>query len=246
MSEQQQDALSIFSSNEDYAKTKELADKTSDEQQGHAIATPGTYRVKVKSMMSKKEGNRTWPSFSISDRDNTKGDLILNLLFECVDGTDAVQPGDTIFAKVFVAKDAGADEKKKANTIKYAKPVLHVLLGKKKTVSYDNAFLGANFTAGFDETGKVVRDHMMKDEIMVVVEERYNETTRKRYYDIKNYRMPNDTVTEKEKSVSVKSHAAVTDGAVSEIANSKGPLQQDPGLSTNSSEEFDVPPTEDA
>jgi hypothetical protein len=249
MSQDQQDALSIFSASEDYANTKALADKTSEEQQGSFISVPGTYRVKVKSMMSSKENKKTWPSFSISDRDSTKGDFVLNLLFECVDGTEAVAVGDTIFSNIIVAKDAGADQKKKWNTIKYAKPILHVLLGKKKTVSYENAFLAANFTAGFDDSGKVIRDHMMKDEIMIVVEENYSETTKKRYCNIKNYRMPNDNAETKEHSISIRSHTAVTDGAISEIANSKGNLKRSEGLNMGS-EDFEVPPetppTEDA
>ena len=215
------DALDIFSqSQSDSQKSAAEAalNNASADAKGKSIDIPGTYRVRTKSVNTKKG---VWPRFEISDQPKTKGDLVLKLLLECVDGTGVVAKGDTIFHNIYVKKGAGATDEKIRNTASYAKPQLCALTGR-KDMRFSDADLRSFFTVDVDAQGKITRQHKMTAEVMVVCENSVSPTTGKSYFSIKSMR----PAAEGDHSISVKSSAPVSDGALaSEIRSSQGELK---------------------
>lgn len=216
------DALSQFTqsqSEEQRSQAQKAMNDASGEGRGSQINVPGTYRMRAKTVIGKD--GKVWPRFEISDVPKTKGDLVLKVILECVDSTEVVAKGDIAFINVYVMKGAGATEEKIRNTASFAKPILVALTGK-KDIQFTNAFLSEHFSVDVGSDKKVARTHKMNQDVMVVLESSVNQTTGKPYFGMKSLR----AAAADDKSRSVKSMAAVTDGALAgDIKSGQGELR---------------------
>lgn len=219
------DALSQFTQSQtqdQQSKAEKAMNDASSEGKSKTIDVAGTYRMRVKTVVSPKG---VWPRFEISTRPKTDGDLVLNILLECVDGTPAVNRGDTFFVNVYVKKAPGATDEKIRNTASFCKPILCALTGR-KDIPFTDDFLREYFSVDIDDQGKITRMHKMNSDVMVVIEKGRNPTTGKEVLGHKNIR----AALEGEVSKSVKNSDPVTAGAVlekgKEIQASQGEMKK--------------------
>ena len=225
------DVLSAFAGNlspEEQAARDNAIDHASADGKGKIIDIPGTYRMQPMKVMFGKEG-RVWPRFFLSDQPKTMNDLKLDIALSCVDGSfddnknPVVNKGDIFFITLTIKKGPGADMKKIENTAAYAKPVLCALSGS-KDAKFTDEFLRNYFTVDIKDK-EVVRDHKMTHDVMVVLANSVDKATGKSYFNGNIIRPAKDD----DKSMSVKSFAAVTDGAVAaagkEVSESRGDLK---------------------
>lgn len=210
--------LDFFNDEENVSAAQDAMNSASSESKGSKIEVPGTYRGRVKVLISKKnDTTKVWPSFTISDKPKSKGAVQLNLVFEVVDGTSSVPKGSTTFYTLTMAQPKTASEEKIKNTASFAKPVLCTLTGAKE-IQFTNAFLIEHFTVDTKED-KVIRDHKMNKEFMFVMD--YSGE----YLNVKNIRPPADHKDAKGNIVLERSRSAeiqISEGATADASAAVG------------------------
>jgi hypothetical protein len=146
------------------------------------VEYPGKFRCKVKEFLGKekKEGKRyVAPSTYTSD----KGNLMMNVVFEVVDGTARVPAGSLLFHLQTLLPNPQNEESKQQNTIRYMKAAVVALTGVEQIPITEEFF--KSLTVDLDENWKVTRHHIMTKEVMCVVEESWNDVQKKFQYRVK-------------------------------------------------------------
>jgi hypothetical protein len=136
------------------------------------IKNPGFYVVKnLSSKYKNKDGEIVeYPNITVSEK---KGSLLLNLMFEVVDGgTENVPTGSYGYGMIVLAPKPGSPKKKVQDTMNLTKPRLAALLGdeKMKEFTYDEEWVEENFISKFKKDGdgyKVSSECSMTETVVV-------------------------------------------------------------------------------
>jgi hypothetical protein len=171
-----------------FAQQDEELKKTAQNQVNNAadqlekstpIAHPGNYLCEVASFAfhDKKRNNavRVFPELYMSD---SKGSLNLNISLRVIDGTPRVPKGSSIYRNItlFPGKVNGANptEETIAKVMRFTKPMLVTLTGTNE-INLTESWVKEWLTPEFEETSpnkfNLVRDHRMKNKVMVLVDE---------------------------------------------------------------------------
>lgn len=170
---------------EDIQKQQEVLDGTPDEQQMGMVEVPGKYLMRVRSFCGKQKDDGTRyvaPAITVSPN---KGVLMLKLVLEVVDGTAVVPKGSILFHSINLLPPKGSDEERVEQIMRFMKPTVKALTGLEKLEITQN-FFSEHLTIDYSVNPfKVTRDHKMKQNVMCVVEEEYNEKQKKNMCRVK-------------------------------------------------------------
>jgi len=161
-------------SEEDREKIKKATDVTSSEGNRSKIDVPGKYRVAVRANAwdDKESGVMNMlPRLSVSKK---KKSLMLQMSLEVVDGTELVSVGSTIFHNIVLVPSKGADNDKISGTLRLMKPQLVALTGNEDIDVSNLDWVAKHLIAEFKKGDKgyvVSKDHEMKNEVMITVDE---------------------------------------------------------------------------
>ena len=165
-------------SEEDKANSQSAMNSaSSEEMKSTPISIPGNYLCEVATYAYRKEGEKmkVFPEMFISPE---KKSLNLSVNFKVVDGTDHVRKGSTIFTNITLipgSADGKAIPKEKFDTImRFTKPKLATLTGVENinmTPEWFDEYLSPEFVEEGKNKFKLVRDHKMKNLVMVMVDE---------------------------------------------------------------------------
>lgn len=168
------ESSSFFQSNTQIGKTQQAIDSASSTgDRAAAITVPGSYIMKVKTVVAKKKDGELLisPRIGLSDSAKSKGALQLNILLEVVEGTEAVPVGSTIFNTITLAQPDGATDEKIRNTSSFMKPIVCALIGKDRfdlTPESVNELMEIEYD---EQTLKVTKTHGLTQNVMVSCEE---------------------------------------------------------------------------
>ena len=183
MAEDQTNELGDFFSkmNQEELKTaQETFDHAPEDQQSGNVEVPGKYLMRVRNFCGKKKDDGT-PRF-VSPKtfvSSKKKVLMLSLVLEVVDGTPAVPAGSILFHNTTLLPGSGASGERIEQTMRFMKPVIKALTGLSEIQINEDFFHEyLEIECEFDPF-KIVKDHKMKKNVLVTVEEEYNETKRK-------------------------------------------------------------------
>ena len=192
----------FFQGNTQIGKTQQAIDNASSTgDRAGAITVPGSYIMKVKTIVTKKKDDSLLisPRISLSDSVKSKGALQLNFALEVVQPTEVVEVGSTVFHTITLAQPDGATDEKIRNTSSFMKPIICALIGKDR-FDLTPEFVHGTLEIDYDETTlKVTKNHGMDQTVMVVCEE-YLKTNNQQGIRVKSIR----AVRPGDKSVSVK------------------------------------------
>jgi len=159
---------------EEVRKARQEAIDKAESDQRTALKTSGTYLMEVATFAFKdqKTGEmRTSPEVYISE---LKKSLILSLNLRVVDGTPKAPKGASIFERITLSPAKGADIKKIQNTMRMLKPRIVALTGESK-IQITTEWIEDHLMAKFEETPegefKLIKDHKMKNKVMVTFED---------------------------------------------------------------------------
>ena len=111
---------------------------------------------------------------------------MLNIVLEVVDGTEAVPKGSIVYHSIVLLPGSGASEERIAQVMRFMKPTVMALTGLSK-IEISQDFIHENLEIDYDVDPFIVKkDHKMKENVMVTIEEEYNETMRKQDYKVKS------------------------------------------------------------
>lgn len=161
----------FYSQHGDQAKVaKEILDESSSTPMSPKLDVSGRYlmRVDTRTYLDKDTKEiRYSPEITVS---KTKGSLILTISLVVVDGTNLVPKGSYIITTLVLMPKPGASEEKFINTMRMLKPRLVALLGTEDIDIGDGEWVEENLLPKF-EGQKLLRDHKMKNLVMVNVED---------------------------------------------------------------------------
>ena len=173
------------------------AQQTSDQVREMAgmVEVPGKYLMKVKSVVSKKKDGGIFAT-PVTEISSNKGVLMLVLMLEVVDGTEAVEKGSILYHRITLLPKPGSPDEKMANTLRFMKPAVKALTGLEK-IEISEAFFKEYLTIDYvtEPEVKLVRNHKMNETIYATVEEQFNEQQNKKECRIKfiNKAKPTDS-----------------------------------------------------
>ena len=210
MSDQMNDVDAFFSKHDQKADfNQKIMDGVSgDQSERNEIKVPGTYVCKVKTATYKKKGEDIFRVFPRLELSANKGVLQCHMLLEVTKGTEVVPVGATIFYTLTLLQPDDAPAEKIQNTYKFLKPVLVKLTGlNEDEIGVTSRFFKEYCSVDFDSaTGKILRDHKMNKEVLVVVKEDWDEKSKSMKYNVDGIMK----CTSDDKSISVKNAGAAT------------------------------------
>jgi len=136
------------------------------EDTGRFLMEVATFAYKDKNTKEMK----TSPELYISERTNS---LILKINLRVADGVGRVPAGASLFTNIVISPAQGASAETIRNTARMMKPRIAALTGEEK-ISVDPAWLEEWLVPTYDEKDGqyvLVKDHKMKQKVMVLVEE---------------------------------------------------------------------------
>jgi hypothetical protein len=236
----------FFQNNKDViGKTHQAIDSASSTgERANAISVPGSYIMKVKTVVAKKKDGELLisPKIGLSDSLKSKGALQLHFLLEVTEPTEAVEKGATVFHTITLAQPNGATDEKIRNTSSFMKPIVCALIGKDR-FDLTPEFVHGTMEIDYDETTlKITRNHGLTQPVMVVCEE-YVKANNQQGIRVKSVRAlrPGD------KSISVKQAASenadlaqtakAIEGSAGQVTVESTDLDYDPKMDTS---EFQV------
>jgi hypothetical protein len=169
-----QQALDFFSKNQQVSKTRDAIEGASSTgEKSEPLSVAGSYIMKCKTIVAKKKDGELllMPGLKTSTSTKSAGALQLDIALEVIVPTEVVPKGASIFNTITLAQADGATDEKIRNTASYMKPVICALTGLDKfdfTPDFVNEYLGIDYDP---ETLKVLRNHKMIREVMVICEE---------------------------------------------------------------------------
>ena len=161
---------------EQIARVQEAVSEASDvDSHRERLSVSGRYRMRVDTYAyTKTVDSGTEVVVMPNIKESAKGSLLLTFSLSVVDGTDVVPAGANRVANIVLLPAPGANAETIANTAKMMKPRLSALLGHSDICLSDLSWIEQNLLPEFQEKGamfKLVRDHKMKNEVMVTWED---------------------------------------------------------------------------
>ena len=164
------------------------------------VEYPGKFLCRVREFIGKDKpakGRYVAPTTYTSE----KGQFMLNVVFEVIDGTPHVPAKALLFHLQTLLPAPDADETKANNTLRFMKPVVKALTGLEGEVPITEEFF-KTLTIDVDGNYKVIRHHKMDRDVICVVEEAWSDKMKKWQYRVKyiNRANPNDKSIEGDRS----------------------------------------------
>jgi len=221
---------------EENRKARQEAIDKAESEQRTTLKVSGTYLMEVATFAfrdSKTKKMRTSPEIYVSEK---KKSLILSINLKVVDGTPQAPKGASTFQTITLSPAKGADRDKIQKTMRMMKPRIVALTGESNiqiTSEWIEDHLMAKFEEQPDGSFKMIKDHKMKNKVMVSFED--DEYQNQHTLNMLSIRKAE----EGDKSIS---------NAVSEEAESKvseGDIDPDEALVTGTQEDTPVSETPD-
>lgn len=144
---------------------------TIDSGQSKPLEVTGRFRMEVSTFAWKKDGEtKTSPDVFITSK---KKALMMNLNLRVADSV-AVPKGSSIFTGIVLVPGEGSDQEKLNNTARMMKPKVVALTGTEDidmSAEWIEEWLLAKFEELPGDKFKIVKDHKMKQHVMVTVDE---------------------------------------------------------------------------
>lgn len=136
------------------------------------LKVSGTYRMVANTFTYEKDNKRViFPRLEVSDK---KKVLMLVVSLEVVDGTPEAPKGSSTLTNIVLSPAKGAGIKKIQSTVSMMKPKIVALTGESK-IQLSKEWVAEFLTVQYDidDAGKatLVKDHKMKQEVMVELED---------------------------------------------------------------------------
>ena len=170
------DVLQDFFNNqseEEQKKRQDAVNKASSEGGSIPLKVSGTYLMEVGTYAfpdKETKKMRTSPELKVSEK---KGSLMLVISLRVADEVPGVPKGASILTNIVLSPATGANQETLDNTMRLMKPRIAALTGQ-KSISVTSEWIEEWLIPKFEEKDgsyTMVKDHKMKEKVMVVVED---------------------------------------------------------------------------
>lgn len=161
-------------SEEEQKARQASVDQASSEGMSVPLKVSGTFLMEVGTYAfpdKKTKEMRTSPELKISE---TKGSLMLLVSLRVIDSAPGVPKGSSILTNIVLSPAKGANKETMDNTMKLMKPRIVALTGEENisiTSDWFDEWLLPKFEVEKNGKYKMIKDHKMKKQVMVVIED---------------------------------------------------------------------------